>query len=168
MNNLINNILINYKTTENTENIIHFSKIKNSISFRKNFSEIKIVDKLNNLNFYLHNLDKHRINIMMEAYEIGCYYEHLKNYDKAFSFYKLSANIGHPKSCLCLMTLYYQLDDINSYNFYKYKVDFFFSIFENKRNHFTEEVMKDYLKLYDIKVELDAINTLNSLGGNFL
>ena len=50
MNNLINNILINYKTTENTKNIIHLSKIKNSISFRKKFPEIKIVDKLNNLN----------------------------------------------------------------------------------------------------------------------
>ena len=71
---------------------------------------------------------------MIIAYEVGCYYEYIRNYSYAFYFYKLSANLGYPKSCLCLMTLYYQLNDNNSYNFYKFKMDFFFNLFENKKS----------------------------------
>jgi hypothetical protein len=160
MDKLINRVLNMNEKIKSSENIIHFSKLKKSASYRDYISEKKFIFELNNLIFYFSDLYKYRINIMMSAYLIACYYEKFYKYDHAVAFYKLSANFGHPMSSLCLVTLYYQIDDIESYNYYKSKIDLFFKILEVKPNAYVNEVKNNYKKLNNVEKEIDAMRML--------
>lgn len=152
---------------ENLNNISNFKKFPKSINFRNVLSNDEFLANMNEFMLIYDNINNVTKNkVVTICHNIASTFDDKEDYREAICFYTISSYYGNPRSMLCLIMIYYQINLFELSNYYQNNfnktIDIFNIVRKGKYEDYLQQLLTDYTNLITILDDLEVAYTITN------